>query len=123
MKTIIAGSRTIIDPKVIEEAIAASGFTITEVVCGGAKGVDTLGKNWAVDRGIPVKMFPADWEAHGKAAGPIRNSEMAIYADQAICIFDVQAECKGTKDMVKKMQNHGKFVYSHMTNFKSIILE
>jgi len=123
MRTIIAGSRTITDPKVVEEAVAASGFTITEVVCGGAAGVDTLGKNWAVDRGIPVKMFPADWETHGKAAGPIRNSEMATYAEQAICIFDVQAECKGTKDMARKATGNGKHVYSHMTNFKSIILE
>lgn len=123
MKTIIAGSRTITDPKVIEEAVAASGFIITEVVCGGAQGVDTLGKNWAIDRGIPVKMFLPDWDIHGKAAGPIRNSEMAVYADQVICIFDVQAECKGTKDMSKKASIQGKKIYSHMTNFKSIILE
>ena len=123
MRTIIAGSRTITDPKVIEEAIAASGFAITEVVCGGAAGVDTLGKDWATLRGIPVKMFPADWDAHGKAAGPIRNEEMAKYADQAICIFDVQAENKGTKNMSKTARANNKPVYSHMTNFKTIILE
>lgn len=123
MRTIIAGSRTIIDPKVIEEAVAASGFIITEVVCGGAKGVDTLGKDWAVLRGIPVKIFPADWETHGKAAGPIRNAEMADYADQVICIFDVQAENKGTRNMEQKAKARLKPVYIHVTNFKSIILE
>lgn len=123
MRTIIAGSRTITDSKVIEEAVKASGFIITEVVCGGAAGVDSLGKDWAVLRGIPVKMFPADWATHGKAAGPIRNEEMAAYADQAICIFDVQAENKGTKNMSKKAMDHGKRVFSHMTNFKTIILE
>jgi hypothetical protein len=123
MRVIIAGSRTITDPKVIEEAVAASGFVITEVVCGGANGADTLGKDWAVLRGIPVKMFPADWDTYGKAAGPIRNAQMAEYADQAICIFDVQAECRGTKNMVGLMHGRGKPVFSHMTNFKSIILE
>lgn len=123
MRTVIAGSRTITDPKVIEEAVAASGFTITEVVCGGAPGVDTLGKDWATLRGIPVKMFPAEWEIHGKAAGPIRNAAMAAYADQVICIFDVQAENKGTTNMSKTAMNQGKQVYSHMTNFKTIILE
>ncbi len=123
MKTIIAGSRTITDPKVIEEAVAASGFIITEVVCGGAAGVDTLGRDWATLRGIPVKEFPADWDTHGKAAGPIRNAQMAEYADQVICIFDVQAENKGTKNMSKVAMNHGKRVFSHMTNFKSIVLE
>jgi hypothetical protein len=123
MRTIIAGSRTITDPKVIEEAVAASGFTITEVICGGASGVDTLGKDWAVLRGIPVKMFPADWKKHGKAAGPIRNAEMAAYAEQAICIFDVQAECKGTKDMASKAAKKGMIVYHHPTNFIKIELE
>lgn len=123
MRTIIAGSRTITDPNVIEEAVKASGFIITEVVCGGAAGVDTLGKDWAVLRGIPVKTFMADWETHGKAAGPIRNEEMAKYADQVICIFDVQAACKGTKNMSKKATENGKPVFSHMTNFKTIVLE
>jgi|SRR6185295_4361602 len=123
MRTIIAGSRTITDPKVIEEAVAASGFIITEVVCGGAAGVDTLGKDWAVLRGIPVKMFPADWEAHGKAAGPIRNAEMAAYAEQAICIFDAQAENKGTNNMSKQARTAGKNVFNHITNFRVIPLE
>lgn len=123
MRTIIAGSRTITDPKVIEEAVAASGFTITEVVCGGAAGADTLGKDWAILRGIPVKIFMADWETHGKAAGPIRNTEMAAYAQQAICIFDAQAECKGTRDMSRKAAAKGMIVYHHPTNFKTIILE
>lgn len=123
MRTVIAGSRTITDPKVIEEAVAASGFTITEVVCGGAAGVDMLGRDWAVLRDIPVKMFPADWDQHGKAAGPIRNAQMAEYTDQVICIFDVQAENKGTTNMCKTAMNHGKQVFSHMTNFKSIVLE
>ena len=123
MRTIIAGSRTITDPKVLEEAVAASGFAITEVVCGGSAGVDMLGRDWAVLRGIPVKMFPADWEQYGKAAGPIRNAQMADYAEQAICIFDVQAENKGTTNMSKTAMNNGKRVYSHMTNFKTIILE
>ena len=123
MRTIIAGSRTVTDPKIIEEAIVASGFVITEVVCGGAAGVDMLGRDWAVLRGIPVKMFPADWEQYGKAAGPIRNAQMADYAEQAICIFDAQAENRGTKNMLSLMNGRKKQIYSHMTNFKTIILE
>ncbi len=120
MRTIIAGSRTITDPKILDEAIKASGFAITEVVCGGANGVDTLGKNWAQLHNIPVKMFPADWKTHGKAAGPIRNSEMAKYAEQAICIFDVQAENKGTTDMKNKAACKGMIVYCHPANCKPV---
>lgn len=121
MKTIIAGSRTITNATVLEEAIKASGFTITEVVCGGARGVDTLGQNWAKQHNIPVKMFPADWKMHGKAAGPIRNAEMAKYGEQAICIFDVQAENKGTNDMAWKAACKGMLVYHHPTNMRKLL--
>ena len=43
MKVIIAGSRNFTDYKVLQDAIKNSGFKITEVVSGGAKGVDSLG--------------------------------------------------------------------------------
>jgi hypothetical protein len=43
VRTIIAGSRSITDPAIVGAVIAASGFEITEVVCGMAEGVDKLG--------------------------------------------------------------------------------
>jgi hypothetical protein len=62
MKTIIAGSRTIKDMRHVLKAINKCGWEITEVVCGCAEGVDTLGRQWAQEAGIPVKEFPADWD-------------------------------------------------------------
>lgn len=44
MKTIIAGSRDIHDADLLEQTIKQSGFEITVVVSGCAKGVDKLGK-------------------------------------------------------------------------------
>jgi hypothetical protein len=41
---------------------------------------------WARKRGIPVESFEADWRAHGKAAGPIRNAAMVATAD-ALVVF------------------------------------
>ena len=49
MKVLIAGSRSIVEPDVVREAIAASGFDITTVLSGGAKGVDRLGEEWATE--------------------------------------------------------------------------
>ncbi len=57
---------------------------VTEVVSGGASGADECGEVWAAAVGIPVKFFKPDWDRHGKAAGPIRNREMAAYADAAV---------------------------------------
>ena len=98
MKVIIAGSRTISDRESVEAAIKASGFEITEVVCGMARGVDTEGFNWAKDNNIPVKEFHADWEKYGRAAGPIRNKQMAEYADALIAFWD--GKSRGTKHMI-----------------------
>ena len=86
MRTIIAGSRTINDDSLIVNAINESGFNITEVVCGEARGADTFGKNWAIANKIPVKSFPAEWNIHGKSAGYKRNIVMAEYADALIAI-------------------------------------
>ena len=86
MRTIIAGSRDLFDLSLVENATKDSGFTITEVVCGCAQGVDTMGNKWADAHGIPVRHFPADWQKFGNRAGPIRNAKMADYADALICI-------------------------------------
>lgn len=111
MKVIIAGSRDFNDYRVLTKAIMKSGLKIEEVVCGMARGVDLLGKHWADQRGIYVKEFPADWNAHGRRAGPIRNAEMAKYADALIAIWD--GESKGTANMISqaRLKNLKVFVY------------
>lgn len=43
---------------------------------GGATGADTVAANWAESEGIPTECFPADWNEHGRKAGPIRNGAM-----------------------------------------------
>lgn len=97
MKTIIAGSRDRSLSSVDKELLATLG--ITEVVCGGARGIDTDGRLWAEEQGIPVKMFPADWNKYGKSAGCIRNEEMAVYADMLVAFWD--GESRGTKHMIR----------------------
>lgn len=59
---------------------------IGEVVSGGATGADAGGEDWARSKGIPITRFDADWDTHGRAAGPIRNRKMAQYAD-AVALF------------------------------------
>lgn len=91
MKTIIAGSRSITNIKHIEQAVAMFSDAhgpITEVVCGGARGADQLGREWGDSEGIPVKMFPANWDLYGRGAGPIRNKAMGDYADAGIVVWD-----------------------------------
>jgi len=88
MKVILAGSRTITEFKHLEAAILASELAITEVVCGEARGVDEMGRRWALIHRVPIKSFPAKWEADKRMAGFIRNVEMAKYADALIAVWD-----------------------------------
>lgn len=103
MKVIIAGGRDFTNYALVEDAIKCSAFEITQVVSGKAKGVDTLGEVWALANNVPVEAFPADWSQHGRAAGPIRNREMAEYADALIAIWD--GESKGTANMIQQARN------------------
>ena len=113
MKVIIAGSRGITDYNTVLNAIDKSGFMITEVVSGTAKGVDQLGERWARENRIQIKRFPAQWDRYGKSAGYRRNEEMAHYADALIAIWDGQS--RGTSHMIDFARSQGLkvFVYTH----------
>ena len=113
MKTIVAGSRTVRDPAIVEDAIRRSGFSITEVVSGACRGADLMGEDWAFANGIPIKRFPADWDHDGKAAGPIRNAQMADYAEALIAVWD--GVSRGTKNMIREARKRGLKVYIYNT--------
>lgn len=113
MKTIIAGSRSVRDPRLVFQAVEASGFapTITEVVSGGCHGPDTFGELWASSRHLPIKRFPAEWDRYGLKAGPIRNRQMADYADALIVVWDGRS--RGTENMIEEAQARNLQVFVH----------
>ncbi len=53
-------------------------FRISELVQGGAKGIDAQARSWARAYPAEIKLvtIEADWKKHKKRAGPIRNREM-----------------------------------------------
>ena len=105
MKVIIAGGRDLTDYDVCLEGVKNAGFDITEVVSGHARGADSLGERFAQEAGLPLKLFPAEWDKHGRAAGPIRNNQMAAYADALIALWD--GDSKGTRHMIQQAQKLG----------------
>lgn len=122
MKVIIAGSRTITDFSLVEKAILRFDLTIkeeiTEIICGGARGIDILGRNWAQLAKVPIKMFPPDWDVYGKSAGFKRNKEMVKYANAAIVIWD--GFSKGSKHTIDLCIKKGipLIVYNQSENIK-----
>ena len=111
MKIIIAGSRSITDFNTIEKPLIeyCKVHSVTEIVSGGARGVDSLGEQFAIKYNIKIKQFLADWNKHGKSAGYIRNEKMGNYADTLIAFWDGQS--KGTKHMINYMKNLNKNVH------------
>jgi hypothetical protein len=87
----------------------ATKHNVEVVIEGEAKGADTLGRVAAERFGIPVLKFPALWDKHGKAAGPIRNRQMLTEGKPTLVLAfhnDI-ANSKGTKDMVKAAMKAG----------------
>lgn len=111
MRVIIAGGREFDRMESLIMAVVDSGFQIDEVVNGGALGVDSLARRWAKHKDLPCRTFNADWQHYGKSAGPIRNREMAEYADALIAIWDGQS--RGTKNMIEEATKRGLKVHIH----------
>lgn len=106
MKLIIAGSRCFDNPqlfsKTMQDFVEFHGVP-SEIVSGGCpSGADYYGERWAESHCVPIKLFPANWNKNGKAAGPIRNQEMAVYADRAIIFWD--GNSTGSKSMISQMK-------------------
>ena len=100
MKLLIAGSRTINDYHILDEAMKIINVKSSLIISGEAKGVDTLAKKYALNNKINYKGFPVKWSEYGKAAGHIRNSEMIEEADAVLVIWD--GKSRGTQDTIKK---------------------
>jgi len=109
-RVIVAGGRNFTDYEKVKSVLDEfrKNNDDIEIVCGCAKGADSLGDRYAKEHNIPVKYFPADWDANGRAAGPIRNSEMLKYAGKdgyLVAFWD--GKSRGTKDIVSKAEKNG----------------
>jgi len=120
MRVIIAGSRHIISMQELEKAISDSNFEITEVISGGAPGVDKLADIWAQRNEITFHRIPAKWKSFGKGAGVKRNAQMANYAYEKqgalIAVWDGMS--RGTKNMIEQAEKYLLECHVHYVNRK-----
>lgn len=105
MRVIVAGSRNFDDYEFVSNILDQELKELDIIVCGGAKGVDECGRQYALKHdNVGLKMFRPKWDKYGKAAGPIRNEEMAKNADRLIAFCD--GSSKGTSSMIKIAQKY-----------------
>ena len=133
-KLIIAGGRDFMDKTLLKESISeyikenaleladltvVSGHNVTskydkELHTYLYYGADRLGEDFAVENNLQINLYPADWKRHGKAAGPIRNRQMAATADGLLAFWDGQS--RGTKSMIEFAKQKGLVVKVVMYN-------
>lgn len=80
-------------------------YCIEEIITGGALGADALAARWCremMDGMVRVATFPADWAAHGRSAGPIRNQQMLNESKPDMVLLFPGG--KGTADMRRRAE-------------------
>lgn len=107
MKVIVAGGRDFNNYDLMVKSLdeILSGRIDITIVSGKAAGADTLGEKYALEHGLPIDEYPADWKTHGKGAGPIRNDKMARVSQMLVAFWD--GKSVGTKDMISRAEMLG----------------
>ena len=102
-RLIVAGGRHFSNYSLMKQSIEAfiAKYNLTDVmiVSGTASGADQMGERYASYNDLPVEKHPANWTLHAKAAGPIRNREMADVSQGLVAFWD--GKSKGTKNMIE----------------------
>lgn len=102
MKVAIIGSRAISEIN-LEEYLPEG---VTEIVSGGAKGVDTCAREYAVAKKLKLTEFLPEYQRYGKGAPLKRNLQIIEYADAVIAFWD--GKSKGTKYVIDNCKKRGK---------------
>lgn len=104
MKLAIIGSRKLKQIK-IDDYIPQG---VSEIVSGGAIGVDTLAKEYANRNGVKLTEFLPNYHLYQKVAPLKRNEEIAKYADEAPAFWDGKSH--GTAYTIRLFRKYHKKV-------------
>lgn len=130
MRVLVCGSRDWDDEEIIWTFLEGfAGYATCHnmdeaeplvIIEGEARGADRSAASWAEDGprcgcgcSVELERYPACWDKHGRAAGPIRNKRMLDEGkpDVVLAFHDNLAESRGTEDMVTRAKRAGVPVY------------
>lgn len=78
MRVLVCGGRKYDDREHVSNTLSelyATAGPFSVLIHGNARGADQLADDWAAGR-VKTLTFAPQWEARGKAAGPLRNQKM-----------------------------------------------
>ncbi|MBQ8249486.1 MAG: DUF2493 domain-containing protein [Clostridia bacterium] len=108
MKVAVVGSRTL----TIDNLGSYLPSETTEIVSGGAKGIDTCAREYATANNIKLTEFLPEYERYGRAAPLARNKKIVEYAEVIVVFWD--GKTNGTKMILEYCEKRGKTAYIHI---------
>ena len=102
LKTAIIGSRILIVTDF--EKYLPEGTT--EIVTGGAKGIDSCAKKFAIKNKMKITEFLPEYDKYGRIAPLKRNDLIIDYSDMVIAFWD--GKSKGTKYVINNCKRKNK---------------
>ena len=102
MKVAVVGSRSL---HVRDLSLYLPDDT-TELVSGGARGVDASAREYAEEQGIPLTELLPDYALYGNKAPLKRNMEIIEYSDQVLIFWDGRS--RGTYFVISQCRKRGK---------------
>ena len=78
----------------------------TEIVSGGARGIDTCAERYAAEHGLKCTVFLPEYHRYGRSAPIRRNEQIIAYADRVIAFWDRQSP--GTRFVIQRCREIGK---------------
>lgn len=79
---------------------------VTEILSGGARGIDRCAEACARRLGLPLRVFLPDYEHYGRGATHRRNRQMAEACDSLLAIWDGQS--RGTQSTIQHARRLGR---------------
>lgn len=102
----VVGSRGFSNYNLLKREL--DNLRISKIISGGARGADSLAEVYARKNEIEVKIFPADWNKHGRRAGYLRNKEIVEECDYLIAFWD--GNSRGTAHSIELARAQGKLL-------------
>ena len=103
MRVLVCGGRDYTDYRRVQDVL--KNWNITCIIQGEARGADTLARQYAERHRVDVLSFPALWDKHGKAAGPIRNAQMLAEGKPDFVVAFPGG--RGTQNMINQAMKAG----------------
>lgn len=101
MKVAVVGSRTL----KIDNIGNYIPKNTTEIVSGGAKGVDTCAREYSIQNNIKLTEFLPDYKKYGRIAPLKRNLQIIAYADLVLAFWD--GKSRGTAFVIDNCRKSG----------------